>query len=106
MVSYQFSPNWKSFSFWRSKKIRNPKNGFYADPFLFQSGERNYCFVEEYDYDNKKGHISVIEITPKGYTPLGKVLEEDFHLSFPFVFQYEDQIFMCPETQDVGQIRL
>ena len=37
---------------------------------------------------------------------LGPVLEEDFHLSFPYIFKYNEQIFMCPETHQKEEIRI
>ena len=33
-------------------------------------------------------------------------MEEDFHLSFPFIFEYENEIFMCPETHEKKEIRV
>ena len=37
---------------------------------------------------------------------LGPVLEENFHLSFPYIFEYKDKIFMCPETHQKKEIRI
>ena len=37
---------------------------------------------------------------------LGKILEEDFHLSFPFIFKFNDTFYMCPETREKKDIRL
>ena len=35
-----------------------------------------------------------------------KVLEETFHLSYPYVFSVKEHIYMIPETLDVNEIRL
>ena len=34
------------------------------------------------------------------------VLREPFHLSFPHVFSFDDEVFMVPETLGAGAVRL
>ena len=103
-VAYQFSKKWNEAMLWRSQRISNPKNRFLADPFVIKQNGSHFCFVEDFDYNSNKGSISAYKITPSGYEAIGVVLEEDFHLSFPFIFEYE--IFMCPETHEKKEIRL
>jgi len=105
-VAYQFSKKWNDATLWRSQKIPNPKNRFLADPFVIKQNGSHFCFVEDYDYNSNKGSISAYKITPSGYEGIGVVLEEDFHLSFPFIFEYENEIFMCPETNEKKEIRV
>jgi len=105
-VAYQYSESWKDVTLWRSVKIPNPKNRFLADPFLFTKDGRTYCFLEDYDNGSKKGSIAAYEILPNGFKELGIVLEEDFHLSFPFIFEYKNEIYMCPETHEKNEIRV
>src|SRR6185312_49960 len=31
---------------------------------------------------------------------------ENFHLSFPYIFEYEGTLYMCPETSGAGDIRV
>ena len=50
--------------------------------------------------------ISVIKVDGDNYDFLGVVLEEDFHLSFPFVFKDGDDIYMVPESSKNSDIRL
>ncbi|MDA7464829.1 hypothetical protein N8896_01020 [Candidatus Pelagibacter ubique] len=88
------------------KKINNPKNRFFADPFVFKFKERNIIFVEDYSFKKGKGNISAIELNEDENKFLGSVLEEDFHLSFPYVFQNDDDIYMIPETSQINEIRL
>ena len=57
-VAYQYVDDWKDVSLRKSKIIPNPKNSFIADPFLFRFEEKDFCFVEEYDFKFNKGHIS------------------------------------------------
>ena len=62
--------------------------------------------VEDFDYSKKRGSISVYKITRDSYKELGAALVEDFHLSYPFVFQYSGELYMCPETSEKRDIRL
>jgi hypothetical protein len=105
-VAYQFSEKWNNATLWRSQRIPNPKNRFLADPFVIKQNGSHFCFVEDFDYNSNKGSISAYKITPSGYEAKGIVLKEDFHLSFPFIFKYENEIFMCPETHEKKEIRL
>jgi len=105
-VAYQFTSKWNDVSLRKSKIIRNPPNRFYADPFIISHLNRNICFVEDYCYKKSIGRISAIEITENGYNDLGIVLEEKFHLSFPFIFKVNNVVYMCPETYQSNEIRL
>ena len=88
------------------KEIKNPKGRFLADPFTISSNNRKIIFVEDYFFDDNKGRISAIDITNNKDEFLGIVLEEEFHLSFPFVFKNENKIYMVPECSNSNQIRL
>ena len=105
-IAYQFVDNWRDVTIWRSKKIPNPKNRFLADPFVIYKNGSHYCFVEDYDYKSNKGSISAYKITNNSYERLGIVLEEEFHLSYPFLFHYQDELYMCPETHEKEEIRI
>ena len=105
-IAYQHTKKWDDVSLRKSKVIKNPPNRFYADPFIISHENRDICFVEDYCYKKSIGRISAIEITNSGYTDLGIVLEENFHLSFPFIFKVNDEIYMCPETYQANEIRL
>ena len=88
------------------KEIKNPKGRFFADPFTLSHNNRKIIFVEDYFFENEKGCISAIEIINNKDKFLGVVLEENFHLSFPFVFKNENKIYMVPESSSSNQIRL
>lgn len=97
---------WRDAAFWRGARVSAPKGHFWADPFLYVHQGRTYCFVEDYVYATHRAHISVLEITPHGVNCLGVALRENFHLSFPFIFEYAGQLFMCPEASESGQVRI
>jgi hypothetical protein len=98
--------DWSSAVFHRAKVIPNPKGFFYADPFIFEYDDRVFIFFEEYSFSESKGWISVFEIINNNHVYLGKVLEEDFHLSFPFILEEDGKIYMIPESSAAGDIRI
>jgi hypothetical protein len=80
-------------------RIRDDGRRYYADPFPFQWQDRTFLFVEEYVYATRRGCISVSEIREDGTVSTPQpVLEEPYHLSYPFVFEQGGQIWMIPES--------
>ena len=86
--------------------FKNLHNRFIADPFLIKHDKKNYVFVEDYCFENKKGSISCFLLEDNKEKFLGKVIEEKFHLSFPFLFKFNEKIYMCPETSEINEIRI
>lgn len=79
--------------------IPDPGFRFYADPFPFIHEGRSYVFVEDLDHRTNKGIISVVPFDEHGPAgPARPVLEEPCHLSYPFVFAHEGQVWMIPES--------
>lgn len=94
-------------SLFRYHKIQNPKGRFLADPFVVSHNGRDICYVEDYDYKRGKGHISAVEIFENGkYNFLGTVLDEEYHLSYPYIFKHKDDIYMIPESSEAKEVRL
>ena len=88
-----------SSSFWRFHKILPPKDRFYADPFIIQKDDNYYIFIEEYLYDSKKGHISVIKMDKEGnYQKPVTVIDKPYHLSYPYIFEYKGDYYLIPES--------
>ena len=86
-----------STSFWRFKKMIPPKDRFWADPHIIFRDNTYYIFVEEFMFNTKKGHISLIEMQQSGnYSAPVKGLEEPFHLSYPHVFDHDGTFYMIP----------
>lgn len=105
-IAYQFIENWRDAPLWRSIRIPNPPNRFLADPFVVKNSNSHFCFVEDYCKKKAKGRISVYRIKEEGHEELGVALEESFHLSYPFIFEFNGILYMCPETHEAGDIRL
>jgi hypothetical protein len=86
--------------------LKNPPGCFSADPFVFSRQGQDFCFVEELNYRSGKGIIVCYSIDDGSFQKLGTALEEQFHLSFPFIFQYDGEIYMCPETCHRRDVRV
>ena len=97
----------KKINLLKSNTIKNPQNRFLADPFIHKKDKRNICFVEDYSFIEKRGRISAIELIDEhNYKFLDVILEEDFHLSFPYIFTENENIYMVPESSENNDIRI
>lgn len=77
-----------------------------ADPFLSVKDDTLYLFYEEYRY-RAKGIIKMTSTQDLiSWSHPRVVLEQEFHLSYPWVFQHNDQWYMIPETSATHEIRL
>lgn len=99
--------------YWSDEKYQfiefKPKNKRYwiADPFLFDYEKSTYLFFEMYDRVKRKGLLGYSEIDSKGeITEPRIILEEKYHLSFPYVFEFEGEIYIMPESADNLSISL
>ena len=79
-----------------------PASRYFADPFLVARGERRHLFFEDFDHAANRGRISALAIEGEGpgleKGPPVPVLERRFHLSYPFLFEHEGELFMIPES--------
>ncbi len=85
-----------------------PSSGacYFADPFAFLSDEKLNILFENYDYKSRKGKVSMV-VFQEGETSSPKtVIEESFHLSYPFVLDHNGETCCIPEAADSGGIRL
>ncbi len=79
--------------------LADPVDHFYADPFPLRWQGRDYLFFEDLDHKTEKGIISVIAFDEAGRPgPTMPVLEEPWHLSYPFLIEHRGDIFMIPES--------
>jgi hypothetical protein len=79
---------------------------FWADPFPVKFEEKYFVFFEEFIYKEDKAHISVVELSKSGAGESSPVLKRDYHLSYPFIFQWKDRYFMIPETAENRTVEL
>ncbi|HEX5889081.1 MAG TPA: hypothetical protein VFY61_10270, partial [Pyrinomonadaceae bacterium] len=99
-LAYRFrtSPTDPNNSFYRFTHLTPPKDKFWADPFPVKFEGKYFVFFEEYLYKDDKAHISVMELTKSGATDPIPVLKRDYHLSYPFMLEWQGSHYMIPET--------
>ena len=96
------SPSWTDF-----RPILPPTDRFWADPFLWTYENKQYLFIEELLYSTHRGRIVCLKLDNEMNVQSHQVvLERPYHLSYPFIFEYEDQLYMIPETKDNHAIEL
>jgi hypothetical protein len=87
--------------------LNPPHDRFFADPFVAEREGRSYLFLEEFVFATRKGVISCVEFDEQGFRGAPSlVLEAPHHLSYPFLFEWEGQTYMLPESRDSGCIKL
>ncbi|GGK34059.1 glucosamine inositolphosphorylceramide transferase family protein [Salinarimonas ramus] len=87
--------------------LPDPGTRFYADPFPLVRDGRRHLFVEDLDHRTGKGIVSVVEIDESGPRGLPiPVLEEPWHLSYPFLLEHEGEVYMIPESSTANAVHL
>ena len=87
------------------KLIDPPQGTYQADPFVFSKEGERKLFIEDYDYS--LGKLSVYNLDAEGKpTSLQTVMEGDYHFSYPFIFDYQGETWLVPETGKHGSIDL
>lgn len=73
---------------------------FVADPFMVYEQDRWYMFFEVWNEVAARGEIGLATSTDGlRWTYRQIVLRESFHLSYPYVFKWQDNYYMLPETR-------
>lgn len=82
------------------------KDFWAADPLAVTHDGKDYLFYEYYDAKKEKGLLACSVMEDGQLSKPKIILEEPFHLSFPFVFRVDNEYYMIPETGAVKQIIL
>ncbi|MGB5733804.1 MAG: hypothetical protein WBM40_05110, partial [Thiohalocapsa sp.] len=88
--------------------IEPPPDRFWADPFLHRRDGRTCVFFEELPFATGRGHISAMELDRNGRpisAPIA-VVQTDHHLSYPFMFDFDGELYMAPESSGAGRLDL
>jgi hypothetical protein len=83
-----------------------PKSKFIADPFGIKQGDRLHIVYEDFRFDEGIGTIGTLAYGAEGFSKEQVEINEPFHLSYPFTFEHENQIYAIPESYQAKQVRL
>jgi len=88
--------------------VRDAPAKFVADPFMIMTETTSYLFFELLNMATGRGEIGLATSSDHGRTWRYDhiVLAEPFHLSYPYVFEWQHQYFMIPETRAANSVRL
>jgi hypothetical protein len=85
--------------FERLRYLVPPQDRFWADPFAVEYQGRYFIFFEELLLLAANGRLAAIEVFENAEPGEARViLEQPYHLSYPFVFDWEGALYMIPET--------
>ncbi len=88
-----------SSSPWRFKRIVPPRDRHWADPHVVYRDGKYHIFITEFLRDRGERHIAVMEMDDTGkYSKPLPVLTRPYELSYPFVFEWQGDYYMIPET--------
>ena len=91
----------------RAEDVTDVRADFVADPFLVKEAETWNLFFEVYNNDTRQGDLAVATSKNTWIWHYEKViLDEPFHLSYPYVFKSEDEYYLIPESFEDNSIRL
>ena len=90
-----------------AKDVTDTEAEFLADPFMIMKDSTWYLFFELFNTRTKQGDIACAT-SVNGFDWIYKkiVLDEPFHLSYPYVFEYEGEYYLIPESCNSYSIRL
>jgi len=91
----------------RAEDVTDVAANFVADPFLVNEGGTWNLFFEVYNNDTKQGDLAVATSKDTWLWHYEKViLDEPFHLSYPYVFKSDGDYYLIPESFEDNSIRL
>jgi hypothetical protein len=90
-----------------AKDVTDIPADFVADPFMIQREGVWYMFFEVLNKLDGLGDIA-LATSQDGFDWMYRqvVLDEPFHLSYPYVFQWNGDYYMVPETHQANSVRL
>lgn len=96
------SLDWSAF-----RPLVPDKDRYWADPFIIKKENQYYVFIEEKLYATGLGRIACLTLDEQGNLHAHQpVLERPYHLSYPFIFDFQGQMYMLPETAGRRTIEL
>lgn len=84
--------------------LPNTKYLWCADPFLFEKDGQYYVFFEVLDQLKRKGMIGYRTINNDSFGDIKIIYEDEYHLSFPFIYEENGEIYIIPESSHSKQL--
>ncbi len=89
------------------KAIPHHKKYWFADPLVYNYKGVSYLFCEAFDRPNYCGIIGYFVIDENGGVgEFKELIKENYHLSFPCVFERNGKVYMLPESGENEELHL
>lgn len=90
-----------------AKDVNDVDGVFLADPFMLIRNEKFFLFFEVWNRKTDQGDIGYAESPDgKNWTYRKIIIDEPFHLSYPYVFEWNNDIYLIPESARDISVRL
>ena len=80
---------------------------FVADPFMVFKDRKYFMFFEVLNRETGQGDIAYAEsVDGREWNYRKVVIDEKFHLSYPYVFEWDNSYYLIPESNEDFSVRL
>ncbi|MEN2281303.1 formyltransferase family protein [Algoriphagus sp. SE2] len=79
-------------------------SSYLADPFPFFYQGKPYVFAEEFNKQTKKGRIVCLVPEAEKQSIIKPVIQEAWHLSYPFIWEENGSYYLIPESAEAGKL--
>lgn len=87
--------------------VTDVRADYIADPFMINVDDSWYMFLEVKNLEKNRGEIGLATSKNGVRWKYQKIiLAEPFHMSYPYVFEWEGEYYMIPEAWEGGGVRL
>lgn len=87
--------------------LEPPSDRFWADPFPVICDGRKWILIEELPFSTMQGHLAAIELFEDGsHGDAQTIMAHARHLSYPFVFEWNSELYMVPESGSANNVVL
>lgn len=96
--------------FFKSNKvflaIPNPFGCWAADPFIIEEDGKVYIFAELFNVLKWKADVAYCIYEKGKFSRWQTIISEAHHFSFPYIFKYNNEFYIMPETGKVNELSL
>jgi hypothetical protein len=91
----------------KAEHVTDVPASFVADPFLVKEDDTWYLFFEVFNVLTQQGDLAVATSTNTWFWKYQQlILDEPFHLSYPYVFKWDNNYYLIPESYEANAVRL
>lgn len=85
--------------------LNPPKSDYFADPFVIARDNDTYMFFEWFSNRNGKADIAMAKKS-EDFKIYHKITDFPEHRSYPYIFDYQGEIYCIPEAYKTGKVSL